>query len=276
MSTGWTDGMLYGLSLGTTSPGDISPLPPEAPPLPAEAQIVSASVVIIEHGTQIRDWRWLTDPGVEVPADVTKIDGVTTKHAHEYGRSASEVAIRPASEVAIEVTKQLKYAWDHGWPVVASNASYYLGVLHHELIRHGIHRGLEEFTVIGPVIDPLVLDKYVDRTCEHYRLSLTEARTTEADTLLAFRQVWKSSSRFRCIHVMTLAELQTAQADCYQESQLSLARYLRKTIAPKICADAALLDADERAAKFAELFEVLTRADYVDANADGWPLRTAS
>jgi DNA polymerase III subunit epsilon len=266
MSTEWLDGTLYGLDLGTTSP------------LPAEARLVTASVVIIEPGAQVRNWDWLADPGVEVPAEATEIRSVTTKYAREHGR--------PAGEVAIEVTKQLIWAWDHGYPVIIFNARYDLTVLDHELIRHGVHRGLEALAVIGPVLDPFVLDRYVDpyrpgsrelnNTCEYYGLSPTKPHITRDDTLAALRLLWKIARRWQRISEATLAELQTVQADVYREWQRSCAKYLRKTVAPKICAEATLLSSDERTAKLAELPEVLARADSADADADGWPLRRAS
>jgi len=140
--------------------------------------------------------------------------------------------------------------------------------------------------VTGAVIDPLVLDKHVDRfrpgsrkfidICEHYGISLTEAHNSGADALAAVRVTWEIASRYKEIGAMTLAELHTDQADWYRESRWSFAEYLRDTIAPKIRADATRLSAGERAVKLAELSELLARAELVDAGADGWPLRTAS
>lgn len=268
MTTTWANGPLLGFDFETTSP------------LPDVARIVTASTVLLKDG-KITSWDWLADPGVDIPAEATEIHGITTEYAREHGQ--------PAAEVITAVADQISRAWAHGWPVLAYNVPYDLGVLHHELTRHHDPRGLVTLTATGepgPVIDPLVIDKHVDwyrrgsRTltaaCEHYGITLTDAHTSAADTLAAMRLAWKIAHRHPTIGAMTLPELQAAQADWYRESQHSFAGYLRDKIAQQIRADAALLAGAEQAAKIAELPDLLARADTIDAEANSWPVRTAA
>jgi DNA polymerase-3 subunit epsilon len=262
MSAGWADGPLYGFDLETTSP------------LPTEARIVTASVVSTQNGTTAST-NWLADPGVEIPTEASEIHGVTTEHARAHGR--------PVAEVTPEVVARITKAWANGWPVVIYNACYDLTVLHHELIRHCSSQGIGE---IGPVIDPLIIDKHVDRyrkgkrtltaACGHYRIELTDAHTSEADALAAMRVCWKLAKGYPEIGKMSLDELQIAQAEWYCEQQLSFATYLRGKVAKELRFDAAKLEGDERDAKLTELQELIDRADLIVAEADGWPLRMAS
>lgn len=245
----WIDEPIAGLDFETTSP------------LPTEARIVTASViVVVGRETNVREWT--ADPGVEIPAEATEKHGINTEDARRYGRDPAEVA----TEVAEEVTK----AWAKGLPIIAYNASYDLTVLHHELIRHcGKPQGLLAYGPVGPVIDPLVIDKHCDRyrrgsrklvdTCQHYGIILLEAHSASADTLAAMRLAWKLAKCYPEIGAMSLDELQVVQAVWYRESQLSFATYLRD----KVVAQA---EPSERPG-------IMERADGVVASADGWPMK---
>lgn len=206
MTAGWADGPMLGWDLETTSP------------LPAEARIVTASTVTVRPGEDPETEDWLADPGVEIPAGATEVHGITTEHARDHGQ--------PASVVVTEVAGRIADAWANNWPVVVFNAPYDLTVLHHELVRHCDNQGIALLTEpgcgIGPVIDPLVLDKHADRyrrgkrtltaCCEHHKIALTDAHTSAADALAATRLAWKIARRYPAIREMTLAELQIAQA----------------------------------------------------------------
>lgn len=262
MSAGWADGPLLGFDLETTSP------------LPDEARIVTASVVAVRDDIAVST-DWLADPGVEIPTEASEIHGVTTEHAREHGS--------PVDEITAEVAFRITEAWDNGWPVVIYNASYDLTVLHHELIRHCGSQGIGE---IGPVIDPLVIDKRVDRyrkgkrtltaACGHYGIELTDAHTSGADALATLRVAWKLAKRYPKVGAMPLAKLLTAQAEWYRDQQLSFAHYLRGKVAQGLRFEATELEGDERDAKLAELHELIDRADSIIAEADDWPLRMAS
>src|SRR5690606_31008051 len=94
---------------------------------------------------------WLADPGVEIPAGATAVHGITTERARAEGL--------PARQVVAEIILCLETMFARGLAVTIYNAPYDLTLLHREALRHGIAPLVEP----TPVIDPLVLDKSVDK-----------------------------------------------------------------------------------------------------------------
>lgn len=270
MSDTWASGPLCGFDIESTGVD------------PTTDRIVTASVVLVHNGQPVfRDW--LADPGVEIPAAATAVHKITTEHARSHGR--------PASDVIVEVAEHLERAWKQEWPVVAFNAPYDLTMLHYELIRHCDDKGLILLTPpgcgIGPVIDPFVLDRHVDRyrrgsrklsgTCVHYGVSLTAAHSSGADAYAAAQLACALAEQYPQVGSMTLDELQDAQAQWYRESQWSFAEYLRSKVAQQVLSDAiAIRSRGEREAKLAELSALLSRADSIVDNADDWPFRATA
>jgi DNA polymerase-3 subunit epsilon len=152
-----------------------------------EARIVTACVVEIDKDGLIagNNLEWLADPGIEIPEAASNVHGVTTEVARASGR--------PASEVVSEIISALRTFFAQGVPVVAYNAPYDFTILYHEALRHG----LQPISEPMPVVDPLVLDKFVDtyrsgkRTLEvaakTYGVPLEAAHNATADALAAGR-----------------------------------------------------------------------------------------
>lgn len=145
----WVDGPVLGFDAETTGVN------------PMEDRLVT--VALVYRGPRQGDGereqtvtQWLADPGVEIPAAAQAVHGISTAHAREHGR--------PAAEVLEEVAGQLAGAMRRGVPVVAFNASYDLTLLERELARHGLATLRERLGGrLAPVLDPLVLDRVVDR-----------------------------------------------------------------------------------------------------------------
>lgn len=128
---------------------------------------------------------WLADPGVEIPEAASAVHGVTTEQARAEGR--------PVTEVLTEVSDHLVEAMAAGTPVIAFNASYDLTLMEAELARHGLPTMRSRLgRELGPIADPLVLDRAVDRyrrgkrrlgdLCEVYGVHVNEAlHTAEVD-----------------------------------------------------------------------------------------------
>jgi len=128
---------------------------------------------------------WLADPRVEIPEAAAAVHGVTTERARAEGRSVTEVLA--------EVSEHLVAAMAAGTPVVAFNASYDLTLMEAELARHGLPTMRSRLgRELGPIADPLVLDRAVDRyrrgkrrlgdLCEVYGVRVDEAlHTAEVD-----------------------------------------------------------------------------------------------
>ena len=148
------------------------------------SRIVSAHVGVLNStGDPVEEWNWLADPGVDIPSGASDVHGITTERARAEGR--------PAREVVQEIIEVLTSLFARGLAVTIYNAPYDLSLLHHEALRYG----LEPMTEPAPIIDPLVLDRVIDkyrkgkRTLEAaasvYGVYLTAANESSADRVSA-------------------------------------------------------------------------------------------
>lgn len=191
---------------------------------PETARIVTACVARI--GTsQPQAGNWLIDPGVEIPAEASAIHGVTTEIAQRDG-------IAPALAVAA-IAAELRSAWQAGVPVVVMNACYDLTVLDRELRRHlGVELG-----EIGPVIDPMVIDRALDKwrrgkrtladLCQTYQVKLEGAHTSAGDCLAAARVAWRLALVYPQVGNASLDELFAQQQAWRAEWAVSFTDYRR-------------------------------------------------
>lgn len=213
--SGWHNGPLAGFDLETTSAD------------PETARIVTAAIVTRGTGADL-DAAWLADPGVEIPPEASAIHGVTTEKARELGL--------PAAQAVSEIASTLTAVMAQGVPVVVFNAPYDLTVLDRETRRHGIIPFSE--TGLGTVIDPLVLDKHLDRyrrgsrtlgaACQHYGVTLESAHDSGGDALAAMRLAWKLAIRFPQIAAMNLPDLHALQVTAKAAQAASFQDYLRR------------------------------------------------
>lgn len=211
----WADKPIVCLDTETTGPN------------PDTARIVTADVIRIEPWGDVVPNSYLADPGVEIPAEATAVHGITTEHAREHGMAAADMVLL--------LLDDLESAWRNGWPVVAFNASYDLTVLDRELRRHH-GRGLE---ISGPVLDPFVIDKAVDRyrkgrrqlgaVCAEYGIKLENAHTSAADAEAAGKLMLAIAARYPAqVGESSLRDLWTEQRRAYREQAASFEDYLRR------------------------------------------------
>ena len=191
------------------------------------ARIVTAAVVTINPRAGTVDTKqWLADPGIDIPEQATEVHGITTEMARAEGR--------PAGEVVQEIAASLYAGWRGGGATaVVYNAPFDLSLLDRELTRH---HGLQ-LENVGPVVDPLCLDKHYDRyrkgsrklvdVAKHYGIVLSEldAHGAAADALAAARVAWKLTRKYPQLGAMTHQELWDSQVAWYAEQATSLARY---------------------------------------------------
>jgi DNA polymerase-3 subunit epsilon len=207
-------------------------------PDPTTARIVTATIAVLNPDGSIGDTRtWLVDPGIEIPDGATAVHGITTAHATEHGTNPG-IACRGIETV-------LAAHWAAGIPVCAYNASYDLTVLDRELRRHNGH-GL---VVGGPVLDPYVVDREVDKyrrgsrtltaACAHYGVSLESAHDATADAVAAGMVAYAIAARYPDISGMTLPALHTAQSGWHRDRQADFAAYLQRVGKPAddVCGD---------------------------------------
>lgn len=202
-----------------------------------EARIVTACVVELDaNGEPVGPaLEWLADPEIEIPDVAAEVHGVTTEYAREHGRQASEVVA--------EIVAALRGFLDAGIPVVAYNAPYDFTILAHEAIRHG----LEPIAAPSPVLDPLVIDKFVDqyrkgkRRLENaaieYGVSLSDAHNATADAIAAGRVMQAIAKRHAAKLNMPIEQLHELQKGWADQQAESFADYLRRSGKPEAKAE---------------------------------------
>jgi len=131
---------------------------------------------------------------VDIPAAAEEVHGISTKFARENGD--------PAPVVLDAVADQLYRAMAARIPVVGSNLAYDFTILDRELRRHDLPTVDERLgRSLGPVIDVLVIDKWLDPyrkgkrkltdLCEHYGIELVGAHDSTVDALAAARVAYR-------------------------------------------------------------------------------------
>ncbi|WP_291313837.1 3'-5' exonuclease [Corynebacterium sp. UBA2622] len=187
---------------------------------PATARIVTSALVRID-GRDVRAEEELADPGVEIPESAAAIHGISTEKARAEGR--------PHDEVLAETVEKIKRGWEDGLTLIVFNAPYDLSVL----------RALTgDFTVTGPVYDPLVIDRARDtvrnrkRTltdmAQRYGVRLDNAHEATSDAMAAARIAWKQvRSMWPDLAQMDEGELMEYQAVQFYNHGLGLRKYLQ-------------------------------------------------
>ncbi|WP_069751656.1 exonuclease domain-containing protein [Streptomyces sp. EN16] len=193
---------------------------------PETARIVTACIVQVGGQQPTTTANWLTDvDGEDIPAGAAAVHGISTEKARTEGV--------PLKEAVAEILAGLTQVILAGIPVVAMNARYDVTLLDREAARFGL-----DPLPAGPVIDPLVLDRQVDRyrsgkrtltaLCQHYEVRLDAAHSADADAVAACRVAWRQASRYSQLAAMTLDELHTAQVGWAAEQAASLQEHFRK------------------------------------------------
>jgi DNA polymerase III epsilon subunit-like protein/8-oxo-dGTP pyrophosphatase MutT (NUDIX family) len=190
------------------------------------SRIVSACVAVLDaDGQLVARWDWLADPGIPIPEGASAVHGITTERARRDGRQARVVVA--------EITQALRVLFATGVPVVVYNAPYDLTLLDRECRRHG----LEPIDAPGPVIDPLVIDKTVDRyrkgkrtlevAAAQYQVALDGAHDAGADAIAAGRVAWALLKAFPDELDIPLADLHGRQEIWFAEHESRFRDYLR-------------------------------------------------
>jgi DNA polymerase-3 subunit epsilon len=195
------------------------------------ARIVTASVgVIDESGVVVERKDWLVDPGVEIPVAASAVHGIATERARRFGRSPCEVVP--------EILAAIRSVFDRGFPLVVYNAPYDLTLLAAEAARVGV----PALELPAPIVDPLVLDKAVDRyrkgkrtlqaAAAEYGVPLADAHDAAADAIAAGRLAQAIARRYTADLNLTPAELHAAQVDWCSEQAARFEEYMQRTHDP--------------------------------------------
>lgn len=216
----WLDTPLVGFDTETTGVGT------------TRDRIVTAAV-ITRTPAGVESRQWLINPGVEIPEGAYNVHGISTEVARESGADPV-IALE-------EIATALAQALNAGHPIVAYNAQFDLTLLEAELARHdlqGLHARIAG-GVVTPVIDPLVLDRHLDRwrkgtrklinVCEHYGVTVdaTSLHAADADVLATLDVVAALARAYPDIARMSLPELHDLQREAHRTWAVGFADWLR-------------------------------------------------
>lgn len=215
----WLDGPMVGFDTETTGVS------------PTTDRIVSAALIRRE-GLEVATTNWLIDPGVEIPERATEVHGITTQRAREEGAKPADALEQIASGLAD--------AFAAGIPVVGFNIQYDLTILESELERHGLPTLTRRLPGgIRPIIDPLVLDRHLDRyrkggrklidMCRIYVVPVDadSLHAADADVLATLDLVHAIAQRYPTVGEIGLNELHDQQAAAHRTWALHFAAWLK-------------------------------------------------
>lgn len=182
-----------------------------------QSRLVTAAIIVREDGRDSAR-TWLADPGVEIPAAAAAVHGVTTEYARTHGADATQVL----EEVAELLTEHLVA----GHPVVAFNAKYDLELMEAELARHGLPTLTERVGQILPIVDPLVLDRALDRwrkgkrtlsiVAENYGVQVEgQAHNADVDVLLALGVAQAIARKFPQVGQLSAVDVHAFQVQAF-------------------------------------------------------------
>lgn len=217
---GWHRELLTGFDLETTGT-DIE----------TDRIVTAALVRLAPDGSVAEERTWLLDPGVPIPAQASAIHGISTDRARGDGAPAA-LAVEEIAEAVAEVLRA-------GGPLVVMNARYDLSLLDRECRRHALPSLSDRLGAApAPVIDPLVIDKHVDKyrrgkralqaLCAHYGVALEDAHDARADAVAAARVVRRLGEQHAPVGSLPLTDLHELQVAAAAEQSASLQQYLRR------------------------------------------------
>lgn len=158
-------------------------------------RLVTAYLGIIDPaGDVVESHSWLANPGVEIPERAAAVHGITTEKAVAEGSDPKSVVT--------EIVSLLRSTLARGIPLVVYNATFDLSLIRHEALRHGIDPLVDP----KPIIDPLVIDRAVDRfrkgkrtldsVSAHYGVVNPAAHNAEGDAVTTGLVVKQMAARF--------------------------------------------------------------------------------
>jgi len=202
------------------------------------SRIVQACLVIVDATGTVRSRQdWLVDPGVPIPPQASEIHGITDERVRAEGM--------PARDAIAEISAAVRGIFDSGIGLTVYNAPYDLSLLAAEVRRYG----LDWVPRVAPVVDPIIIDKRVDRyrrgkrtltlTAAHYGVPLDDAHDAGADAIAAVRVAQRIGAMYAEKLPDTVEELHEAQIAWAAEQQADFARFMREKLGRDYVSDRA-------------------------------------
>ena len=198
---------------------------------PTSDRIVTAALIRRE-GSLVQTRTWVIDPGVEIPERATAVHGITTQYAREHGAAPAEAL----EEIAAELTQALSARV----PVVGFNVQYDLTILESELARHGVPTLADRLGGrIRPIVDPLVLDRHLDKwrkgprklidMCRIYAVPVVadDLHAADADVLATLDLVQAMGQMYPAMRELDLDALHDQQVSAHFHWAASFSAWLK-------------------------------------------------
>jgi DNA polymerase-3 subunit epsilon len=177
------------------------------------------------------DLSWLVDPGIAIPAEATAVHGITTDEVRAHGR--------PAAEAIGEIVDALARVLAAGIAVVTYNAAFDFTMLDRECRRYGLPSLEDQLQrPVCPLVDPLVLDRHVDRfrpgrrrladVCKVYAVALLEAHDARTDAVAALGVARALATLYPEVAALTAESLHELQVGAARERAVDFAAYLER------------------------------------------------
>ncbi len=203
---GWVCRELLGFDLETTGVDRFGDVP------------VSYALVSVVDGVVVRSWAGLIDPARSIPADATRVHGISTERARAEGM--------PLTAGVALLVDALVAAGRRGVPVVGMRLDYDLTIIETQAARLGL-RGMVERGWWGPVLDVAVIDRQIDgarsgrRTlsdlCGHYGIEIARAHDATADAIASMEVLFALAMRHRELWDAEVVDLHEAQIRWHRE-----------------------------------------------------------
>lgn len=200
------------------------------------ARIVTACVAVLdETGAVTERHDWIIDPQIDIPESASAVHGITTELAQKTGMKP-EIGIQ-------QIVATLSELLERGFAVTAYNAPYDFSILSREAQRYSV----DPLAHPQPVIDPLVIDKHVDKfrrgkrtltaTIEHYGISIGQAHDAGEDAIAAGRLAQKIAVQYAGKLPSDVNELHDLQVLWAAEQAASFQEWMRKNNRPDFVAE---------------------------------------
>ncbi len=198
----------------------------------ARDRIVTAAI-ITRTGGDVAVRTWLIDPGVEIPERATEVHGITTEQARAEGLAPADALEQIAADLA--------YALGRRMPVVGFNIQYDMSILEAELARNGLESLASRVPggKVAPVVDPLVLDRKLDKwrkgkrklidMCATYgvQVDAEDLHAADADVIATLDVLQAMAKKHPTIGTVALADLHDMQMEAHREWAVEFAAWLR-------------------------------------------------
>jgi DNA polymerase-3 subunit epsilon len=188
---------------------------------PSTARIIEVGLFLFESdGSSTPLTESLIDPGVPIPEKVSELTGISQADVAAAGREPREILAATRLKIDGLVAA--------GVPVVVYHATYDWPLLEAELARHG----LDPLPPVPPaiLIDPLVLDRHVDRyrkgkrtlgdVAAQYGVRLDGAHRAAGDCAATVAVARKIGEQYSQLHVdgAELVDLQITAHNTWRDS----------------------------------------------------------